>query len=70
MLSPNAFMDFFFFQRSVLYVTRIYNCITGSDGLESHFHVEMNFKNLEIAARMLYQNNLMQLRNKNLKINV
>ena len=63
-------MFFWHFQRSVLYVTRMYNSVTGSDVLESLFHVEMNIKNSEIAAGMLCQNNLMQLRNKIVKINV
>jgi len=40
----------------------------GSAGLKSLFHVEMNLRNLKIAARMLYENKCMQLHNKNVKM--
>ena len=74
-ISPNVFLEvqflfFWHFNNFYLYFTRIYNCVTGSDGLQSLFHVEMNIRNSKIAARMLYENNFMQLHNKNVKINV
>ena len=57
------------FQRFLLYFTRIYNCVIGSDGLKQIFRVEMNIRNSKIAVRMSYESNFMQLDNKNVKIN-
>jgi hypothetical protein len=59
-----------YFQLFLLHFARIYNCVTGSYGLKSHFLVETNIMNSKIAVRMLYENNFEQLHNKNVKINV
>jgi hypothetical protein len=42
------------FQLFVLYFTRIYICVTGSDDLKLLSHIEMNIRNSKIAVRMLY----------------
>jgi hypothetical protein len=56
----------FFFSIFInFYYTGIYNYVTGSDDLNSIFHVEMNIRNSKIATRMPYENNIMQLHNKN-----
>jgi hypothetical protein len=44
-----------------LYFIRTYKCVTGSDGLQSCYHVEINI--------MLYEYNLLQLHSKSVKIN-
>jgi len=51
---------FWHFQEFLLYFTRIYNCITGSDGLRSLFHVAMTIRNSNTTVRVLYENNLSQ----------
>jgi hypothetical protein len=66
----NFISCFFTFSTILLYFTRICKCVTGSDGLKSRFHVELNIRNSKITTRMLYENNFLQLHNKNVKRNV
>jgi hypothetical protein len=54
----------------LLYFTRIYNCVTESDGIKSHFHCEISLRNSKITVRKQHKSNFKQLHNKNVKINV
>ena len=58
------------FQRFLLYFVRIYNWVTGSDGLNSLFHAETNPMNSKVAVRMSHENNFKKLHNKSVEINV
>jgi hypothetical protein len=48
-ISPNVFLEIQFvflgqFQQLLLYFTKVYNCVTGSDGLKLLYNVEMNIR--------------------------
>ena len=41
----------------------------GSDGLKSLFHSALKIRNSKIVVRMIYENNFIQLHNKDVNIN-
>jgi hypothetical protein len=58
MIAGTSVPVFWHFQGFLLYFTRIYNCIIGSDGLKSLFHVAMKIRNSNLFSTDL-QNNIL-----------